>query len=59
MGYLWFVDPMDRTLEAFELREGQWASIATAKDEEPVSIRPFDAITINLGDLWLPRQQGG
>jgi len=22
------------------------------KDDEPVSIRPFDAITFSLGDLW-------
>ena len=26
--------------------------IASAKDDEPVSIRPFDAITFILGDLW-------
>ena len=52
VGHLWLVDPTDRTLEAFELREGEWVLIATAKDEEPVSIRPFDAITFSLGDLW-------
>ena len=50
--HLWFVDPTDRTLEAFELRDGEWVLIATAKDDEPVSIRPFDAITFSLGDLW-------
>ena len=52
VGHLWLVDPTDRTLEAFELREGEWVLIATAKDDEPVSIRPFDAITFSLGDLW-------
>jgi len=52
IGHLWLVDPTDRTLEAFELREGEWALIACAKDDEPVSIRPFDAITFSLGDLW-------
>ena len=50
--YLWLVDPRDRTLEAFELHDGQWLLIATAKDDDPVSIRPFDAITFSLGDLW-------
>ena len=50
--YLWLVDPADRTLEAFELHDGQWLLIASAKDDEPVSIRPFDAITFNLADLW-------
>ena len=50
--HLWLIDPTDRTLEAFELRGGEWVLIACAKDDEPVSIRPFDAITFSLGDLW-------
>ena len=50
--HLWLIDPADRALEAFELREGQWLLIASANDDEPVSIRPFDAITFSLGDLW-------
>ena len=52
VGHLWVVNATDRTLEAFELREGQWVLIATARDDEPVSIRSFDAITFSLGDLW-------
>ena len=52
VGHLWLVDPADRTLEAFELREGQWVLIASAQDNDPVSIRPFDAVTFSLGDLW-------
>ena len=52
VAYLWLVDPADRTLEAFELRDGEWVLIACAKDSEPVSVRPFDAITFSLGDLW-------
>ena len=50
--HLWLVDPTDRTLEAYELRDGEWVLIATAKDDDPVSIRPFDAITFSLGALW-------
>ena len=50
--HLWLVDPIDRTLEVFELHDGQWLLIASAKDDDPVSIRPFDAITFSLGDLW-------
>ena len=38
VSYLWLVDPIDRTLEALELRDGQWLLIASAKDDEPVSI---------------------
>ena len=51
MTHLSLIDPTDRTLEAFELHDGQWLLIASAKDVEPVSIRPFDAITFILGDL--------
>ena len=52
VAHLWLVDPADRTFEAFELRDREWVLIATAKDEDPVSIRPFEAITFSLGDLW-------
>ena len=52
VAHLWLVDPVDRTLEAFELRDGQWVLIATVADADPVCIRPFDAITFSLGDLW-------
>ena len=47
--HLWLVDPTDRTLGAFELREGEWVLIASAKDDDPSGIRPFDAITFSLG----------
>ena len=52
VGHLWVVELADRAFEAFELREGEWVLIASAKDEDPVSIRPFDANTFSLGDLW-------
>ena len=52
VAHLWLIEPSDRTLEAFELHDGQWVLIASAKDDEPVSVRPFDAITFSLGDLW-------
>ena len=52
VAHLWLVDPLARTLEAFELREGQWTLIATAADADPVGIPPFDAVTFSLADLW-------
>ena len=52
VAHLWLVEPADRTLEAFELHEGRWVLAATAKDADPVCIRPFDAVTFSLGDLW-------
>jgi len=51
IAHLWFVDPLARGLEAFELRDGQWVLIASLKDDDAVSISPFEAIAFNLGDL--------
>ncbi|MCY4230039.1 MAG: Uma2 family endonuclease [Alphaproteobacteria bacterium] len=50
--YLWMVDPLDRGLEAFELRDGQWVLIASLKDDDAVSVPPFEAISFSLSDLW-------
>ena len=50
--HLWLVDPAERTLEAFELTAGEWARIATAADNEPVRIAPFEAVSFSLADLW-------
>ena len=50
--HLWLVDPEERILEAFELHEGRWVLIASVQDDDPVSIRPFEAITFSLGELW-------
>ena len=50
--HLWLVDPAERTLEAFERTAGEWTSIATAADDEPVQIAPFEAVSFSLADLW-------
>ncbi|MGZ8243810.1 Uma2 family endonuclease [Methylomagnum sp.] len=50
--HVWLVDPLARTLEAYSLREEGWLLVATLKDDDPVSVPPFDAITFSLADLW-------
>ena len=52
VAYAWLVDPKERTLEAYELRQGQWVLIATLAGDVPVRIPPFDAVEFSLGDLW-------
>ena len=52
VGHLWFVDPDAQTLEAFELRDGQWVLIDTLFGDAPVSMPPFEAITFPLDALW-------
>ncbi len=50
--HLWFVDPSSRTLEAFELHDGQWVILKTLTEKDAVSLPPFEAISFSLGDLW-------
>lgn len=50
--FLWFVDPIDQTLEAFELRGGAWTLLATLKDNDPVRLTPFEAVEFPLSALW-------
>ena len=50
--YLWFVDPSARTLEAFVSTNGDWTLITALKDDEAVSVAPFNAIEFPLSALW-------
>ena len=50
--HLWLIDPLARTLEAFELRAGAWTLAAALRDDEEVRLPPFDAVAFALSDLW-------
>ena len=52
VSHLWFIDPDAQTLEAFELRKGQWALRTTLSDDRAVSLPPFEAVTFPLDALW-------
>lgn len=52
VSHLWLVEPIDRTLEAFELKDGNWTLIAALKNDDAVSVAPFDAIEFPLSALW-------
>jgi Uma2 family endonuclease len=52
VGYTWLVDPKSRTLEAYELTSGQWRPLGSFRDDDRVSVAPFDAILIRLAELW-------
>ena len=52
VGHLWLVDPDERTLEAFERRDGAWVLIAAIAAEAEVRIAPFDAVAFPLEALW-------
>jgi Uma2 family endonuclease len=53
VGHLWFIDPLDRTLEIFRL-SGELYTLASvfAEEDERVRAEPFDAIELHLAALW-------
>jgi Uma2 family endonuclease len=54
VAYAWLVDPLAQTLEAYALDAGVWREIGRFAGSDRVSVAPFDAVTINLADLWAP-----
>ena len=54
VAYAWLVDPRAHTLEAYALEGGTWRELGRFAGAARVSVAPFDAVTINLDDLWAP-----
>jgi Uma2 family endonuclease len=52
VGWLWLVDPIEQTLEVLRLREGAWTIAAVHTGRDVVRAEPFDAIELDLGELW-------
>ena len=52
MGHLWFVDPIERTLEAFALRDAAWVLVTALRDDAEVKVAPFEAVGFPLSALW-------
>ena len=50
--HLWFVDPAARTLDAFALEGGAWTPAGSARENDPVALPPFEAVTVPLDALW-------
>ena len=50
--YMWFVDPLLRMLEAYELNDHQWTLIAALENDDEVAVAPFAEKPFNLSDLW-------
>lgn len=52
IAHVWLVDPLLRTLEAYENQNGRWLLLNTLKNDDAVSLPPFDAISFSLASLW-------
>ena len=54
--YYWLIDPDLRVLEALHLRDGAWLELGVYDDTMTARIAPFDAIELEVGRLFLPRE---
>jgi Uma2 family endonuclease len=52
VGHLWFVDPIDRTLEVFARRDGGWILVTAIRDDAEVRAVPFEVVGFPLSALW-------
>lgn len=53
VGFVWLIDPNDRTLEIYRLESGKWLLLAAFAQDDKVRAEPFQEIEINLSQLWL------
>lgn len=53
VGHLWLVDPIARTLEAYNLVGSRWVVASTHAGRELIRAQPFDAIELDIGRWWL------
>jgi Uma2 family endonuclease len=50
--HAWYINAVLRMLEAYELRDGKWATLDVFLDNEEVRAPPFDAISFSASLLW-------
>jgi Uma2 family endonuclease len=50
--YYWVVDPLAESVEAYELRDGAYAAVASATGRTTFSAPPFEDLQIDLALLW-------
>ncbi len=48
----WILDPAEKTMECFALRDGIYALLASGMDEDILEHPDFKGLSIELGDLW-------
>ena len=50
--HAWLIDPALRTLEVLRLESGSWVIVSAYQEDEKVRAEPFDAVEIDLAQLW-------
>jgi Uma2 family endonuclease len=55
--YLWIVDPESHLLMASRLENGRWVELGTWGDDDRVRVEPFEAVELNLAELWPKKRE--
>jgi hypothetical protein len=50
--FAWLLEPIQRTLEVFQLQGQRWHTVGTWEGDVKVPATPFDAIEFDLSTLW-------
>jgi len=59
VAYAWFVEPLAKTVEIFTLQGTELTLVTMHQGQERIRAVPFDAIEIDLTDLWSDAGAGG
>lgn len=57
VAFLWLVDPEANLIEAFSRAEGAWLRVGAWGGDVSARIPPFDAIELELGPLWVKKDE--
>ncbi len=57
VAYLWLIDPIQRTLESYQARDGAWVVSGSYSEEKDARVVPFDAVELDIGSWWLSNEE--
>jgi len=52
VNWLWLVDPLEQTLEAYRLENGRWLRLGGWDGADVARVEPFEAIELDLAGWW-------
>ena len=52
VAHVWFIDPIEQTLEVLKLEGDKWIIVGTFIGDVRARAEPFDAVELELGLLW-------
>jgi Uma2 family endonuclease len=53
VGHLWFVHPVNRTLEVMRRHGRRWLNVGAFAEDEKVRAEPFADVELDLAKLWI------